>query len=326
MPPAPLLRRLLPTILTLVLGTVPAAAVEQHIGFTGGPDGGTFQYFANGIASRLEQRIAGLHTETLPSAGSVENIRRLNAREADFGIAYAGDLFLAHRGLLNKDPQTYRNALALACLYGAPAQLVVMADSDIDTIDKLIGKRIAVGGAGSGSAATAQRFFSALGLWDKLRVEFVGYTKAAASLRNRTIDAMWIMAGYPTAAVSQLAADSEIRLLDTWQPAEDSALFQKFPFYTRAVIPAGAYRGVNRETSSFQDTAVWMAGSHVPEALVEHCLKEIFSPEGLTYLRKIKSTAKQMSIGTGLSGINTPLHPGARGFWLPQGNTALPEG
>jgi len=309
----------------ILAGTGGAAALEQHMGFSGGPDGGTFQYFSNGITTRLTQRIPNLHTVNLPSAGSVENIRRLNSREADFGIAYSGDLFLAHRGLLSKDPQTYPNTLAVASLYGAPAQLIVLKESGIETLDQLAGKRIAVGGVGSGSAATAQRFFSTLGLWDRLRVEFIGYSKAAAALKDHSIDAMWIMAGYPTAAVSQLAAGSDIRLLETWKFAKHSGLLERYPFYSKIVIPPGTYRGEERGIESFQDAAIWIAGSHVPDSQIISSLEEMFSSEGLAYLREVKSTASQMSIGSGLTGIVTPLHPGARNFWIRQG-VELPPG
>jgi len=309
----------------ILAGTGAASALEQHIGFTGGPDGGTFQYFSNGINTRLTQCVPNLHTSSLPSAGSVENIRRLNSREADFGIAYSGDLYLAHRGLLNKDPQAYRNTLAVAFLYGAPAQLIVLKESGIDTLDQLAGKRIAVGGAGSGSAATAQRFFSTLGLWDRLQVEFIGYAKAAAALKDHSIDAMWIMAGYPTAAVSQLAVGSDIRLLETWKSAVHSGLLDRYPFYSKVVIPPGTYRGEERGIESFQDAAIWIAGSHVPDNQIISSLEEMFSADGLAYLRKVKSTASQMSIGGGLTGIVTPLHPGARSFWMRQG-VELPPG
>lgn len=325
MPNLLLVRNLLLVLVCWLCSAIPVTAAEHYIGFTGGPDGGTFEYFANGIATRLEHRVADLRAVTLPSAGSLENIRRLNAREADFGIAYAGDLYLAEHGLLNKDPQKYRNVLAVAFLYQAPVQLAVLAESGIDSIHQLVGKRIAIGGAGSGSAASAQRFFSGLGLWDQLRVEFIGFTKAAAALQNHTIDAMWVMAGLQTAAVSQLAVSNRIRLLDLGPAAERSGLFRKFPFYTHSLIPAGTYQGVNRKVSSFQDAAVWIASSHVPAPQVEQALAEIFSPEGLTYLCKIKGTARQMGVLWGLTDITTPLHPGAKKFWRHYGVVKTPK-
>jgi len=69
-------------------------ATTTRLAFSGGPEGGTFQYFSNGIASRLSKTIPGLEVSNTASAGSLENLRRLNSGEADFGIVYSGDAYL----------------------------------------------------------------------------------------------------------------------------------------------------------------------------------------------------------------------------------------
>ena len=40
---------------------------------------------------------------------------------------------------------------------------------------------------------------------------------------------------------------------------------------------------------------------------------------------KVKSTAKAMSVAGGLSGVVTPVHPGALKFWEEKGLTITPE-
>lgn len=302
------------------------SAPAQKLAFSGGPSGGTFQYFSNGIATRLTHMEEGPEVVNLPSAGSVENIRRVNSGDADFGIAYSGDLYLARLGLLSNDQQKYQNVLALAYLYGAPVQLVVLADTPIESVNDLTGKKITIGGAGSGSAATAERFFTTLGLWDKLNIEYIGYSKAAAALIERRIDAMWIMAGYPTAAVLQAAARQQIRLVDVLSPALESGFFKKYPFYSKTTIPEKSYPDVSEPIESFQDAAIWVAGKQVGLDTVYTVLNEIFSPEGLDYMVKVKKTAREMSIKTGLNGIATPVHPGAKKFWRNQGFTLIPGG
>lgn len=315
------LRILLPISL---LAAVPALALPVHLTFTGGPDGGTFQYFSKGIATRLSQTQPGFKVDNITSAGSVENICRVNAGEADFGVAYSGDVFLARNGRLSKDPKTYRNFLAVSFLYGAPAQLIVLADSGINSVRDLTGKRVAIGGVGSGAAATAKRFFTSLGLWDTLQVEYIGYTQGAAALGQKTIDALWLMAGLPTAAVVQVAAGTPIRMLDTWDAAEQSGLLKQFPFYSRIVLPAGVYSGVSAPVATFQDAALWIAGKQVPAETVELSAENIFSPEGLDYLAEVRSTAAGMTVEHGLDGVVTPVHPGARSFWQSKGLIFIP--
>ncbi len=294
-------------------------AAKTSLKFGGGPEGGTFQYFSNGIAARLTKISQSMEVANLASAGSVENIRRTNSGAIDFGIAYSGDTYLAHIGQLTNDPNTYPNVSALAYLYGAPAHLVVLESSNIKSVEELAGKRVAVGGAGSGAAAAAQRYFSALGLWDKLKVEFYGYSKAAAAISNDRIDAMWVFAGFPNSSVIQAAVSNKIRIISTWEAGKAGGVFEKFPFYSPVTIPAGTYSGVGYDVKTFQDSALWIANKKVVPEHVYEALGNIFSEEGLSHMVKVKSTAKAMSVEGGLTGIVTPVHQGAQTFWKEQG-------
>ncbi len=294
-------------------------AEKTRLGFSGGPEGGTFQYFSNGIASRLSKMIDNVEVSNMASAGSVENVRRVNSGEADFGIAYSGDTFLARNGRLTNDTNQYPNVHAMAFLYGAPAHLIVLEKSGISAVADLAGKRVAVGGAGSGAAAAAQRYFGALGLWDKMKVEYIGYSKAAAAIGDGLIDAMWVFAGFPNSSVIQAAASNKIKILDTYDAGVAGGAFEQYPFYAPLTIPAGTYSGVDYDVKSFQDSALWVAGKHVSDDNVYDALANIYTKEGLSYMIKVKSTAKAMSVDGALVGIVTPVHSGAQKFWKEKG-------
>ena len=303
--------------------TLPCAALaaKTRLGFSGGPEGGTFQYFSNGFSSRLSKMIPNVEVSNMASAGSVENVRRINSGEADFGIAYSGDTYLARNGRLTNDTNTYPNVHAMAYLYGAPAHLIVLEKSGIKTVSELAGKRVAVGSPGSGAAASAQRYFSALGLWDKMEVEFIGYSKAAAAIGDGLIDAMWVFAGFPNSSVIQAAASNKIKILNTYEAGQTGGAFEQYPFYAPVSIPAGTYSGVDYEVKTFQDSALWVAGKHVSADNIYDALANIYTPEGLSYMVKVKSTAKSMSIEGALTGIVTPVHEGAQQFWKENGLT-----
>jgi len=300
-------------------------AEKTRLGFGGGPEGGTFQYFSNGIASRLSKMQADLEVSNMASAGSVENARRINSGEIDFGIAYSGDTYLARNGRLTNDTNKYPNIEVMAFLYGAPAHLIVLDGSGIDKVADLEGKRIAVGGAGSGAAAAAQRYFGALGLWDKMNVEFIGYSKAAAAIGDGLIDAMWVFAGFPNSSVIQAAASNKIKILSTWEAGEKGGAFEAYPFYAPITIPKGTYSGVDYDVQSFQDSALWVANKDVAPEHVYNALANIFTKEGLSYMVKVKSTAKAMSVEGALTGVVTPVHAGAQKYWKEQGLTLTME-
>ena len=312
-------------VLILVAST-PAISAQQtkRLGFSGGPEGGTFQYFSNGISIRLSKTLPNVEVSNTASAGSLENLRRVNSGEADFGIVYSGDTYLGRHGKLTQDDNKYENVQAMAYLYGAPAHLVTLASSGIKNVNDLAGKRVAVGGPGSGAASAAQRYFTAIGLWDKMDVEFLGYSEAASALGDKLIDAFWVFAGYPNSSVIQAAASNDIRMIDLVAAGEKAGFFEEYPFYTTLTIPKGTYSGVDYPVKSFQDSALWVAGKHVDPKVVEAALSQIFSDAGLAFMVKVKSTAKAMSVDGALEGIVTPIHPGAEKFWKAQGLKITP--
>lgn len=304
--------------LSMMVAT-PAAFGKTFLRFSGGPSGGTFQYFSNGMSIRLSKQLKNTKVSNQASRGSVENIRKVNSGKADFGIGYSGDLFLARNGRLSGDTKKYMNVRAVSFLYKAPAQLAVLSDSGINSVSDLAGKKVAVGGAGSGAAASAERFFSLVGQWDKIDRQFLGYTKAAAAMKDGHVDAMWILSGYPTRALIELSATHKIKLLNVQKPAKAAGVTTKLPFYTFLDIPANTYEGVGYEVGSFFDSALWIANKKVDPKVVYAAMKDIYTPAGLKYMVNVKKTAKQMSVADGVKGIVTPLHKGAEKFWKSKG-------
>jgi TRAP transporter TAXI family solute receptor len=306
----------------VVIAAAPIAqATVQRLAFSGGPDGGTFQFFSNGIATLLSRNVEGVDVSNMASAGSVENLRRVNSRDADFGIVYSGDLYLGMQGQLTNDTAKYRNARAVSFLYGAPAHLLVLEGSGITDVAQLEGKQVAVGPAGSGAAASAQRFFESLGLWDKIRPQFIGYNQGASALGDRQIDALWVFAGFPNASVIQAAASNDIRLLQVWEAAQKGSLPQDHPYYVKVTIPAGTYSGVDYDVDTISDGALWVAGRHVPEELMYEAISEVYSEDGLAFMHSVSKAATAMTLESGLQGVATPVHAGAQKFWTERGKT-----
>jgi len=308
---------------TAILVATPASSEAKVYKFSGGPSGGTFQYFASGISQWTnDHKLLGMNKVNVSaSAGSTFNVRVVSAGKADFGIAYAGDTYLASVGKLSpKDTAKYEGAMAVGYLYGAPAQLIVRADSGINSAADLAGKRVGVGKGGSGAAANAERFFRGMGVWDKMEPQFLGYNNAAAAFSNKQLDAFWVFAGYPTAAVIQAAQQNNIKLIDVRSDAESHGVFNTYPFYSALDVPANTYKGQTANVKSFQDSALWIANEKVPTDVVYNMIKSVYSKEGLAYLVTIKKTAKQMSVAGGTKGTTKlKLHPGAEKFWKEMG-------
>ena len=296
------------------------AVAAERIVFGGGPAGGTFQIVANAvqvydpIKESKEYRV-----KAQSSAGSVENLRKVNQGKMDFGVVYSGHVYLGRHGQLKNDPAKYEDVLAVSYLYGAPAQLVVRKDSGIKSTKDLIGKKVGVGNAGSGAFANCDLFFNHMGIWDKIERNAMGYNDAAAAFGNNQLDAFWLFTAFPSGAVIMAAQTNDIELVNLGKDAEESGFYEKYPYFSKLSVPSGTYKGVDVEVPSFQDSALWVANADVPADIVYDVLTKIYSDEGLAHMYQSKKTFKEMTVKSGINGIVTPLHPGAERFWKEKG-------
>ena len=125
------------------------------------------------------------------------------------------------------------DVLAVAWLYGAPAQMVVRAGSGIKSVKDLAGKKVGVGNAGSGAFANCELFFSHMGVWDKIERNAMGYNDAAAAFGNNQLDAFWLFTAFPSGAVIMAAQTNKIALVNLDADAESFRFFIKISLFRK---------------------------------------------------------------------------------------------
>jgi hypothetical protein len=218
----------------LTLAFSGSAFAKERIIFGGGPAGGTFQVVANGIQVYKPVKASpNFSLKAQTSAGSVENLRKTNAGRQQMSVVYSGHVWLGRNGKMKNDPKKYENVMAVAWLYGAPAQLVVRADSDIKSVKDLVGKKVGVGNAGSGAFANCELFFTHMGVWDKIERNAMGYNDAAAAFGNNQLDAFWLFTAFPSGAVIMAAQTNDIAMVDLNADAEASGFYKEYPYFAK---------------------------------------------------------------------------------------------
>jgi TRAP transporter TAXI family solute receptor len=148
--------------LLICLGSVASVEAQkvERITMGGGPPAGVFGIFATGIGTYLSKTVPNLDVSVAATGGSVENTRRVNAKEAEMGLSFSSDCIVLSR------PGEFRKAstdLRYWIGFGV-AHLITYADSGIRTVEDLAGKRVAVE-IRSGTFAS-ERVFRSVGLWD----------------------------------------------------------------------------------------------------------------------------------------------------------------
>ena len=320
----PLHRLVLTLSLLVCLAGGSVFGQRQFLSIGGGFVGGTFNVFASGVGDYLSQQFPSLNITVEGSAGSAENIRRIQDGDMEMGIAFAGDAFLAFNGLEDFSDQQYDGIRAIGFLYGAVSQLVVLEGSGIATFEDLAGKRIALGSAGSGTHLSIERLLRVTGMFERITPVFVAGQAASDQLKDGQVDAYHALLGVPNATLVDTVTARDAHLISTYEVALASGFFERYPFYSAFTIPAGTYRGVDEDVQTWRDAGIWIVSADMDEELVYQMTKAIFDEAGLEHMLRVTNVAREMGHGSALSGIALPLHPGAARYWDEVG-VAIPE-
>lgn len=310
-----------PILLILIIGLFwfLSSTTTKKLKIGGGPAGGTFILISEGMAELLRESGGGREVDVSPSGGSVANLRYVDSGKVELALVYAGDAYLGKEGLLENEPGRYLAVRALCRVYGSTAQLAVSRSGVIDSVDDLVGRRIAIGSHGSGSAHSAERYFSTLGVWEVMTPLYMGYDLGMKELLAGRAEAVWQLVGAPSASIAETNRRYPLRLLDLAEFGHDTGFFKNYPFYTEKVIERGTYDGQAESVASFQDNTLLVANVETSPELVDLILRVLFSPAGKQTLVSFHPIAKEIEAKSALRGIEIPLHPAAESFWKERG-------
>uniref|UniRef100_A0A832I6X1 TAXI family TRAP transporter solute-binding subunit n=1 Tax=Pseudothermotoga hypogea TaxID=57487 RepID=A0A832I6X1_9THEM len=305
-------RLLVAAIALLVIVTQAATFLTIATGGTAG----TYYPLGAGMADIWNKNIKGMNAMVQSTGASVANVNLLKNKEVDLIFVQNDVAFYAYNGVeMFKEP--FPQLRGLATLYPETVQIVALADRGINSVYDLKGKRVAVGAAGSGTEVNARQILAAAGItYNDIKVQYLSFGEAANNLKDGNIDAAFITAGHPTAAIVDLAAVRKIVLVPV--PDEIIASLQKdYPFYVKIVVPAGTYKGVDVDVVTVAVKAMLAVRAEMPEDLAYQLLKTMYANQK----RLIEAHAKGELIipETGKEGMSIPLHPGAEKFFKEMG-------
>jgi len=274
---------------------------EQFINIATGGTAGTYYPIGGAIAEVLNKN--GMNASAQSTGASVANINMLKDKQVEIAIVQNDITYYAVNGEeMFKDGGKIENLKGIASLYPETCQFIVRDDSGIKAITDLKGKRVAVGAAGSGAEANARQILEAYGItYDDVDEQFLSFAEGSYALKDGTVDAAFVTAGYPTASVQDIASQHKIRLLPVGDE-QVKKLAEKYPFYTKTVIPAGTYQGFDQEIESVSVMAILIANDKIDAALGEKITKAIF--DNLDKISAAHSAAKNITKESALEGLD----------------------
>lgn len=122
-------------------------------------------------------------------------------------------------------------------MHTEPFNIIARADSGIENVKDLAGKRVNIGNPGSGDRATMQVVMDAFG-WNndsfKLAAELKGSERSQALCDNK-IDAFIYMVGHPNGAIKEATTSCAAKLVPATGP-EIEKIVANNPYYAYSVV------------------------------------------------------------------------------------------
>ncbi|WP_299211393.1 TAXI family TRAP transporter solute-binding subunit [uncultured Tateyamaria sp.] len=318
----------------LALGLVGSAAAQDIQFFTIGTGGTSFTYYpvggviANAISKPPGSRecgeggscgVEGLIASAVSSRGSVDNINAITSGLRNSGFAQSDVAYWAYTGTGTREGEEPAEELrTIAALFEEHIHLVTLANSGIASVADLKGKAVSLDEPGSGTFVDAKLILEANGLSiDDISAEALKGNAASEALRNGKIDAFFVVAGYPTGGIVELASATDIALVPISGAGADT-LTEKYGFFAQSDIPAGTYEGIDA-VSTVSVGAQWFTSANEDEELIYNITKALWNDESRRLLDVGHAKGAAITPDTALAGVGVPLHPGAERFYREAG-------
>ena len=292
---------------TMMAAALPASA--QQLSIATGGTGGVYYPIGGGFAEMINNHIDGAQATAEVTGASVENMGLIMRGDADLALVLADTAYQAYTGTGDFDGRQIENTRALASVYPNAVQLVTLAESDIQSIADLAGKRVSVGAPGSGTALNARALLEANGVnYEDFTPQRLNFNETADAIRDGDIDAGFWSVGPPTSSILNLAATRDIRLIglsdeEIANAQEVEAVFAPYE------LAAGMYDGMDEAVQTIGIPNVLVVNADMDEELAYQLTQLLF--ENTDELIAVHPAANDTTIEFTMSSTPVPLHPGA---------------
>jgi uncharacterized protein len=263
--------------------------------------------------------VPGLVAIAQSSNGSVANINSIQAGALESGFAQSDVAYWAYTGTgIFEGQGPVEEIRAIASLYPESIHLVARKGAGIESVRDLAGRRVSLDEPGSGTLVDARIILTAYGLSeDDLEASYVKPSLSVGMIQDGQLDAFFVVAGYPTASVVELAASGGCELVPIDGPEVDQ-LLEKHQFFSRDLIPAGTYQGIG-DVPTISVAALWVVAAEIEDDLVYGITTALWHETARKLLDNGHPRGKAVTLETALDGVGIPLHPGAERYYREMG-------
>ena len=319
------MKKMLAIVLALTMAlSLAACGSGGSAKMTMGTGGTSGTYYAfGGVLGQYIKNNAGIDVTVVSTDGSKANIESIDSGDYQLGTVQSDVMAYAWAGSRSFEANGKINSFrVVAGLYAEAVQLVTM-NPDIKSVADLKGKSVSIGAPGSGVYFNAMDVLAAAGLTENdIKAQYQSFADSTDALKDGKIDAAFIVAGAPTAAITELCTTNSAYLV----PIDGdiaAKLMADCAFYTSYVIPAGTYAGQTEDVTTVTVKATLIVAASASEDDVYNLTKAIF--DNVDAIAAENGKGKELSIENATSGMAAPFHAGAAKYFAEKGVTVPTE-
>lgn len=295
------------------------STISNLILATGGTSG-TYYPYGGSMAQIWNENIEAMNVTAQSTGASAENLKLLANGEADLAIVQNDVMDYAFNGTEIFAGQQLSGFSAIATLYPEIVQIVVRPGLGVETIADLKGKTVSIGDAGSGVEANALQILDAYGLTvEDITARNLSFKESGSAFQDNQLDAFFVTAGLPNAAIQEITATKEINIISIEGPQLEQ-LLADYPYYTAYTIPKDTYAGMTKDATALSIKATLAVSDALDQDTVYALTKALF--ENLDTFAASHAKAAELSLESAVQGVSIPLHPGAEKYFKEVGAIA----
>lgn len=292
---------------------------EKTLSIATGGTGGVYYPIGGGLGEMISRHIPGYTGVAEVTGASVENMGLIHREDSDLAIALADSVYKAYHGEGVFKGRQVTEIRALGSVYPNAVQLVTLADSGINSLNDLKGKRVSLGAPGSGTEVNARTLLEANGIkTTDLKARRFNFNETGDALRDGDIDAGFWSVGPPTSSILSLATNRKIKII-TISKDEIAKAMKLEPVFAPYTLRGGMYEGVDKSVQTISIPNVLTVNASMSDELAYQITKMMF--EKVEELRAIHSAADDTTVEFSLNSTPIPLHPGALRYYEEIGET-----
>ena len=292
-----------------------SSAKKEALTFTTGGEAGTYYAFGSVLAQYVSNK-SNLSVTAITGNGSKANVEDLDAGDVQLGFCQSDVMSYAYDGTnLFADTGAVGSFSVAAALYMEQVQIVTM-NPDIKTVADLKGKIVSIGAQGSGVYFNAIDVLGAYGMTEAdITPVYQSFGDSAESLKDKKIDAAFIVAGAPTTAIVDLSTSAQVYLVSIDDEHMDKLLASS-PYYSAYTIAADVY-GTPEDVQTVAVAAVVLVRDDVSDDDVYTFVSTIF--DNIDAISEQHGKGAELSLEFASSMTSVPYHPGAAKYFAEKG-------